>query len=149
VRLLAYAAFALALAVAGCGSEVEVDLVWSGPPEPGADGAASVQGFRGYQEQVDEHWERSAVMAATEYLRLDERTAARISVDGEAETGEGTGSQVVVVTLDGLPDDSVRAERWLLTFDEQDGTYLLRSALRQLRCQPGRGHQAFTPDDCV
>lgn len=149
MRLLTCAALPLsALALAGCGSDVSVDLVWGGPPKPEAGGVVSVDGFAAYQREVDEHWERSATMAAAEFLRLDERTAVRTTIDGKA-SAEGTGPQSVVVTLDGLLDDSIRAERWTLGFDETDGVYTLTAALREQRCQPGRGHQDFSADECV
>jgi hypothetical protein len=134
--------------VAGCGDDVEVEVIWGGPPDPGAGGVVSVDGFASYQESVDEHWERSAVMAAAEFLRLDERTVQRTAIEGEA-AAEGRGPQTVVVTLDGLLDDSVAAERWTLAFDEADGVYRLTAALRELRCWPGRGHRAFAPEPCT
>ena len=149
VRSLACVAVSLsALALAGCGSDVSVDLVWGGPPEPGAGGVVSVDGFAAYQREVDEHWERSAAMAAAEFLRLDERNAVRTTINGKA-SAEGAGPQTVVVTLDGLLDDSIRTERWTLGFDESEGVYALTAALREQRCQPGRGHQGFSADDCI
>ena len=149
MRLFAYAAFVLsAFALTGCGSDDAVDLVWAGPPDPGAGGVVSVDGFAAFQREVDEHWEGSAAMAAGEFLRLDERTAVRTTLEGKA-SAEGTGPQTVVVTLDGLLDDSVRAERWTLVFDEGDGVYTLTAALREQSCQRGRGHQNFSADDCV
>jgi hypothetical protein len=151
VRLVACAALVLAgLTLAGCGSDVEVELVWSGPPEPGAGGVVPVDGFAAYQRGVDEHWEHSPAMAAGEFLRLDERTASRITVDADAGP-EGTGPQTVVVTLEGVPDDSVRTERWTLGFeeDEDEGVYTLTAALREQRCRPGRGHEDFSADYCV
>ena len=87
-------------------------------------------------------------MAAAEFLRLDERTAATTTIEADAGP-EGTGPQTVVVTLDGLGDDSVRAERWTLEFDEENGTYVLAAARRDLRCHPGRGHEDFSPEGCV
>lgn len=149
VRLLACAAITLSgLALAGCGSDVSVELVWGGPPSPGAGGVVSVDGFAAYQREVDEHWERSAAMAAAEFLRLDERKVARTTIEGKA-SAEGTGPQTVIVMLDGLLDDSISAERWTLGFEESDGVYTLTAALREQRCQPGRGHQSFTAEDCV
>lgn len=139
-----------ALVLTGCdGSGVDVELVWGGPPDPSDAGVVSVDGFASFQEGVDEPWERSPAMAAAQFLRLDERTAARTSISARAETGEGTGSQTVVVILDGLPDDSVRAERWRLGFDQQGDTYVLVAALRDQRCQPRRGHRGFSPESCV
>jgi hypothetical protein len=149
VRLLACAAFALVgLVLAGCGNDVDVELVWGGPPEPRPGGVVSAEGFAGFQREVDEEWERSPAMAAGVFLRLDERTATRTTIDAKAGP-EGQGPQTVVVTLDGLGDDSVRAERWTLGFTEADGVYTLTAALREQRCQPGRGHQDFSAADCL
>lgn len=145
VRLPAYAACLLsALAVGGCGSEVaEV-----GQPTKQPDGTASVDEFVEYAEAVDEDWERSAAMAAAEFLRLDEREAARTSIEGTA-SAEGAGPETVIVTLDGLFDDSIRAERWTLTFEPDGDTYRLTEARWAQRCQPGRGHQHYSPELCL
>ena len=149
MRLLAYAALLLSVvALAACGEDVEVELVWGGPPTADAGGVVSVNGFRTFQDNVDEHWEGSAAMAAAEFLRLDERTAARTTIDGKASP-EGTGPQTVTVTLDGLLDDSIRAERWTLGFEQVDETYRLTAALREQLCQPGRGHQRFSAEPCI
>ena len=137
------------LLLAGCGSDVDVELVWGGPPDAATGGAVSTDGFAGFQNEVDEEWERSPAMAAGVYLRLDERKATRITIDAKAGP-EGGGGQIVTVTLDGLADDSVRAERWTLGFEEgEDGAYVLTGALRELRCHEGRGHQDFAGEACV
>jgi hypothetical protein len=79
----------------------------------------------------------------------DERKATRITIDAKAGP-EGGGGQTVVVTIDGIPDDSVRTERWTLGFEEaEDGTYTLTGALREQRCRPGRGHEDFAGEACV
>jgi hypothetical protein len=150
VRLLACAAFAVAgLILAGCGNDVDVELVWGGPPDAASGGAVSTDGFAAFQQEVDEEWERSPALAAGIFLRLDERNAARTTIDAKAEP-EGGGDQVVVVTLEGLADDSVRTERWTLGFEEgEDGVYALTGALRELRCHEGRGHQDFAGEACV
>lgn len=137
-----------ALALAGCGSDVEVELVWGGPPAPGPGGVVSVDGFAGFQENVDEQWERSPATTASEFLRLDERKAARTTVAAEAGP-EGTGPATVIVMLDGIPDDSVRSERWRLGFEEVDGVYMLTAAVRETRCRAGRGHEEFSAEPCV
>jgi len=137
------------LLLAGCGSDVDVELVWAGPPDAAAGGAVSTDGFSGFQQEVDEEWERSPAMAAAVFLRLDERKAARTTIDAKAGP-EGGGGQTVVVTLDGLADDSVRTERWTLGFEEAaDGVYALTGALRELRCHEGRGHEDFAGEICV
>jgi hypothetical protein len=149
VRFLAYAAVPLSvLALAACGNDADAERVWDGPPDPGSDGVVSTAEFTEFQGEVSENWERSPALAAGVFLRLDERTATRTTIDAKAGP-EGGGPQTVVVRLDGLADDSVRAERWTLAFEETDGVYTLTAALREQRCQPGRGHQDFTADDCV
>jgi len=151
VRLLGSAAVLLsALALAGCSNDVDNDqaAAWAGPPDPAADGTVAVDGFVEYTDGVEEHWEGSPAMSAGEFLRLDERDAARTSI-ASATPAEGTGPATVVVTLDGLFDDSVRAERWTLTFTPDGDVYELSAAEWAQRCQPGRGHQAFTPEPCI
>ena len=152
MRLAAYAAVFLSLvALAGCdgnGNGNGNGDAWSGPPEPAADGSVSVGEFAEYRDGVDERWERAAELTAAEFLRLDERTAVRTTIAGVG-VGEGAGPRTVTVTFDGLLDDSVRAERWTLVFQPEDEGYRLDSAVRTLRCHPGRGHDDFTPEPCV
>ena len=146
--LLPLAVMLSAAALAGCGSDVEVELVWGGPPDAGVGGVVSTDGFATYQREVDEDWERSAALASGVFLRLDERKAVHTTIDAEAGP-EGTGSQTVVVTLDGIPDDSVQAERWRLGFDEEGDGYALTAALREVRCRAGRGHEDFAAELCA
>ena len=151
VRLVGYAAVLLsALALVGCSKDGDDDQTapWAGPPDPAADGTVAVDGFQEYADGVDERWERSPAMAAAEFLRLDEQQATRTTIAGAASP-EGTGPETVVVTLDGLQDDSVRAQRWTLTFTPDGDVYELTAAEWAQRCQPGRGHQDFTPEACV
>jgi hypothetical protein len=148
VRIFTYAALLLSVvALTGCGGGDDKSA-WNGPPGPTTDGRVAIDGFTAYAVDVDEPWEGSAAMAAAEFLRLDRRTAVRTTIDGHASP-EGTGPELVTVTLDGLLDDSVRAERWVLTFSEEGDIYTLTGARRIQRCQPGRGHQAFSPEPCV
>jgi hypothetical protein len=144
VRVLAALTLVLAALAAGCGDDVEVELVWGGPPTPGPGGAVSTQGFSGFQQEVDEDWERSPAMAAAVFLRLDERTASRTTIDAKAGP-EGGGDQTVVVTLDGLADDSVT----LGCEEAAGGVYALTGALRELRCHEGRGQQDFAGEACT
>lgn len=140
---------AASLILASCGDDVDGELVWGGPPDAASGGAVSTAGFAGFQREVDAEWERSPAMAAGIFLRLDERQAARTTIDAKAGA-EGGGDQIVVVTLDGLADDSVRTERWTLGFEEaEDGVYALTGALRELRCHEGRGHQDFAGEACI
>jgi hypothetical protein len=149
VRLLRYVAVCLAAAaLAGCQGDGGDESTWAGPPTPEADGSVSVEEFAAHQEDVDELWERSAELSAAEFLRLEERTSVRTTIAGRSE-GEGGGPRGVTVTLDGLLDDSVRAERWLFVFEPSGETYTLFSAVRTLQCNPGRGHEHFSAEPCL
>ena len=149
MRLLACAAFLVpALALAGCGDDGSDEASWPGPPDASADGTVAVDGFAEFTAGIEEHWEGSAAMSAGEFLRLDEREASRTTIAGVASP-EGAGPETVVVTLDGLLDDSVRAQRWTLTFVPEDGVYRLTEARWAQRCQPERGHQDFSPEPCI
>jgi hypothetical protein len=142
------AAILLPLAACGGGSGSGAPADWPGPPPPGAGGELAVEGFDDY---LDEHPEYAAapVVAATRFLRLDSVEAATTSVVARA-SAEGAGSATVTVTLDGLFDDSVRAERFVLDSEqEDDDTWRLMSGDASRRCQPGRGHQRFTPARCL
>ena len=142
-------ALVLGLTLAGCGGDGNDDeATWAGPPDPAADGTVAVDGFVEYAQGVEEDWEGSAAMSAGEFLRLDERSAARTTIEATASP-EGTGPETVVVTLDGLADDSVRAERWTLRLEPDGDVFTLTEARRDQRCQPGRGHQDFSPELCV
>ena len=87
--------------------------------------------------------------AASELLRLDKSGAQATSLVVR-RPGESPDRATVVATLDRLPDDSVRAVRYVLTFDRRaDGTWHPRSAVRGQRCWPHRGHQDFSHAPCI
>jgi hypothetical protein len=57
---------------------------------------------------------------------------------------------VVLVTSQGLADDSIRDERTRVTYTrDMDGGWLPQYAGRQRRCRDGRGHQEWGPAACV
>jgi hypothetical protein len=151
VRIHAYAAFAgfsLLLGLAGCGEGDGQPSPWKGPPDAGAEGRIPIESFNAYAQGVDELWEGSAAMAAAQFLRLDRYQSARTRIEAKAGP-EGTGPELVTVTLDGLADDSIRALRWILTFSEENDVYTLTGARLVQRCQRDRGHQDFRPRPCV
>lgn len=140
---------ASALVLAGCGGgDQGSSASWDGPPRPAADGGVDVAGFDDYATQVDESWEQTPALAAGAFLRLDRRTATITTISSRSGP-EGVGPTVVTVTLDGLLDDSVRAERWELAFEPVDSTYRLSAARWAQRCRAGRGHTAFSAEPCV
>jgi hypothetical protein len=140
---------ASALALAGCGGSGNGSSAsWDGPPAPAADGSVDAQGFDDYAAGVDETWEKAPALAAGEFLRLDGRTAAVTTISARSGP-EGVGPTIVTVMLDGVPDDSVRSERWQLAFEPSGSNYRLSRARWAQRCRAGRGHVAFSAEPCV
>jgi hypothetical protein len=141
-------ALAIVLAAAGCGDDGS-SPAWDGPQRPfAADGTVSVEDFNAYAGDVDEPWERSPALLAGEFLRLDQAQATQTSIDAKAQ-GEGTGTATVTVTQRGLLDDSVAAERYVLTLQRDGDVWRLTSAMWTQSCHAGRGHEDFTPAPCV
>jgi hypothetical protein len=139
----------LAVAFAGCGGDEQ--RTWPGPQRPlPADGTLPVEAFVDYAEDpdVDERWERSPALAAAEYLRLDEAGAPQVTIESDAGP-EGGGPAQVTVTLDRLLDDSIQTQRFVLDFTGQGETWRLDRGTWSQRCKPGRGHQDFSPENCV
>lgn len=134
-RSLAITVFLVALAACG-GGESE-----SGEPVP-------VEEFNREAASSDAPWTRSPRPFATRFLRLDERSGEGLRISFEER--EADGEPQVVVVLDRLADDSVRAERYVLSLERQDDSRLrLVSARRTWRCWQGRGHQDFSTELCV
>jgi hypothetical protein len=147
VRLLAHAGIAaVTVVLAACGASDE--QAWSGPPAPDADGNVTVDTFEAYREAVDEQWESTPVLVATEFVKLDDRTAAKTSIAGNGVGTPEEGQRVTIVFTE-LLDDAVNAERWVLQLAPSDDGYRLVSATRTQRCQPGRGHEEFGPEPCA
>jgi hypothetical protein len=147
---------AIVLPLAACGGGGGGDRPgkdWAGPPTPNANGRLDVAGFNDYLDAHPEY-ARGPVVAAAQFVRVDpgpDRGAAASTTTVVARaSAEGAGPTTVTVTLDGLLDDSVRSERFVLVFEQQqDGEWRLTSAESSRRCHPGRGHQAFTPAPCL
>ena len=60
------------------------------------------------------------------------------------------GEWTVEVTTSNLFDDSVEAVRWVLVLTRgDDGRFRFESGQWSQSCQPGRGHQEFSPDLCI
>jgi len=108
-----------------------------------------VASFNDFLAGAGESYAHAPITVVTEYLRLDETTAASTAVVVRAPS-EGRSPVTVEVTLDRLLDDSVRALRYVLDLQRSaEGTWRLRSATVTQRCWPGRGHMRFSPEPCV
>lgn len=114
-----------------------------------ADGTLSVDAFNAYAESIDEPWERDLTALTDAFVEAGASEATQRSFQATS-SGEGGASASASLTLEGLLDDSVRAERYDLELSRRaDGTWKIESASWAQRCQPGRGHQAFTPAPCL
>lgn len=85
-----------------------------------------------------------AAAQAIASLYADE--ADRVTVD---VLSQASYEAVALVTLLGLRDDSVRDERLRLTLTPVGREWRLAGAGRQVRCQPGRGHQDWSDGRCL
>ena len=102
--------------------------------------------------RADTYLEAAAVLSG-----LDPEAAAR-AYFAEAEVDEvtvetieqGEDRVIVLVTLSGLLDDSVSAERLRFVYTpEIGGAWTLTDVGRQVRCWEGRGHQEWGPTLCL
>jgi hypothetical protein len=113
-----------------------------------AGGTLPVDDFNAYTESIDEPWERNLSEIVAAFVEAGAGDASSRSFQA---TSSGDGSTASAsLTLDGLFDDSVRAERYEFELSRRDdGTWNVDSASWAQRCQPGRGHQTFSPKHCV
>jgi len=108
-----------------------------------------VSGFNHYLEGDGKVFGRSPTAATAEFLALD-KAIATVSTVEATSPGEVRNFSEVVATLTGLQDDSVRDARYTLEYQRNaDGQWRLKAADYAQRCQQGRGHQVFSPQDCV
>lgn len=120
---------------------------WNGPPNPDASGNIEVDGFNQFLKSHP-NLQDSPVRAAVKFVKLKDPSAMKTTINAQPNQLEQPDSVRVVLTEDGLADDSVQAVRYALEFDRAGGNWRLESARRTQRCQPGRGHQDFSPEPC-
>jgi hypothetical protein len=138
--------------LAGCGGSGgdEAAPDWTGIPKANAAGQIPVDDYNDFLAGDGQVFARSPTAATTEFLGLD-KTTATVSTVEATSPGEVRNFSEVVATLTGLQDDSVRDARYTLEFqkDEASGDWRLRAADYAQRCQQGRGHQDYSPANCV
>jgi hypothetical protein len=120
---------------------------WNGPPRPDERGRVEVDDFNDFLSR-NEELARSPIRAAIEFVRLKDPRALTTTVRARGDRLENPQEVRVTLTEDGLPDDSIRAVRWVLVFERASRKWEAKSARRLQRCQPGRGHQKFSPQPC-
>jgi hypothetical protein len=149
-RLVAVGAAALALAGCGGSGGNEALPEWSATPKPDAAGHVPVAAYNDFLAGDGKVFARSPIAATTEFLRLDRASSLQNTVQATSP-GEVRNFSEVVATLTGLQDDSVRDARYTLELqkDKTSGDWRLRAVDYAQKCQPGRGHQDFSPKLCV
>jgi hypothetical protein len=114
-----------------------------------ADGTLPVDAFNAYTESIDEPWERDLSEITNAFVEAGAGDATQRSFQATT-TGEGSVSASATLTLEGLFDDSVRAQRYELELSARDdGTWEIESATWAQRCHEGRGHQDFSSAPCL
>jgi hypothetical protein len=140
--------FAAVFALAACGSSSGPHDEWTGP-HARPDGTLPVSAFNDFLAKDGEDFAGSPIEAVTEFLRLDKYSAAVTQVVATSP-GEVRDVSEVVVTLQGLLDDSVDATRYTVELQrDPSAMWRLRAADWAERCQPGRGHQNFSARPCT
>jgi hypothetical protein len=136
------------LALAGCGSSTP-EAEWTGPPKAKPNGTLDVTEFNDFLATGGDAFASLPIAAVAKYLGLSTSTASFTKVESTSP-GEVRNFAEVVVTLEGLLDDSVRGARYTIELQEdQGGMWRLRTAEWAQRCQRGRGHQEFSPKPCL
>ena len=120
---------------------------WKGPPAPDASGNFPVDGFNDFLKDHPK-LRRSPVRATIRFVDLKDPGAITTRVNAKPDTLESPQTVRVMLTEDGLADDSIQAVRYVLNFRRTGGRWKLDSARRTQRCQPGRGHQGFSAKPC-
>ena len=119
---------------------------WSPPPRA-PDGSIPVAAFNARLVTDKPTWARDPQRVAHEFLRTDNIDAA--STDTQVANAAPDATELVV-TVNGLADDSVHAIRFDVRLARQvDQTWHLDAASWSQQCQPNRGHQNFTTALCI
>jgi hypothetical protein len=119
-------------------------------PDPDEEtGTLAVAEFNAFLEETRPAFATSALRTAVEFANAGEGDSALTSVEARQGPEGNSGEATVIVTREGLADDSVRAVRYEILLERTpNGTWRLREARRLQRCQPDRGHQGFSAQLC-
>jgi hypothetical protein len=119
---------------------------WTGTLTVDSTGTVTAPGLNELIEAERPPWAASAAGVTGMMLLPLDSESERVDA---TETVDGDGRTVIEATISGLPDDSVGAARYTLTFEQIDGRYRFVSGRSAWSCQPGRGHQDFSLELCV
>lgn len=147
-RALLFLALAV-LAVAGCAGDgetttVTVTVTRPATPEPGRTGdlEPAIEFVNAAAPSAKGSWAQSPITTAGRFLTVVGSFARETTIT--TPTPEAGLRSIVVITQEGLLDDSVRAVRYQLRLRlAADETWRIESATRTFACHPGRGQQDF------
>lgn len=140
-----------------CGCCAVGPTSWDAAPTWSTDGTmTNVGAFNAFVAAHEPCWRHYPATAAQVVVGIDvgggEPTAA-ITLD--QGPGAGSGETDVTIVRDVEGDDSVAAERFMLTFGDEatiggtTGGHRLLFATRSFRCHPGRGHEDWGTTPCL
>lgn len=96
---------------------------------------------------ADSAWTRSPATIAIEFAGGGYCECARFAFEVRS-TPERFDIATVIVTYDGLLDDSMRSAMLELSLQRHDGRWRIERAQRRWRCWPGRGHETYGMTRC-
>lgn len=111
--------------------------------------------FRSFVEDARPCWRHYPIASAMALIGIDPTADAPIELSVERAPSAGSGEVDVTLTQNVTGDDSVAAVRYRCTFvDEaytggEAGVFRLLEAVREFRCQPGRGQNDWGPQLCL
>lgn len=136
---------------------VSGNVQWPDTPVWAADGAlANVASFNSFVDTERPCYRHYPEAAAQIVLGMDpsgSRPQEAFVLAYHPGAGSGETDVVIILEIDG--DDSVAAERYVLTFVDEivvggtPGVHRLVYGTRQFRCHPGRGQQNWATTPCL
>jgi hypothetical protein len=122
---------------------------WNDSPDGGPDGTVAVDRFNALLDTHQPDWQGSPVDVAVVFSHFAPDATSERADLATSEVIESSTRERVQVTLTGIGDDSIAAERYGVELVRGDLGWRLQSAQWSQRCQPRRGHQDFTTELCV
>ncbi len=140
-----------------CGCCAVGPTAWGTAPTWSADGTmTNVAAFTSFVATHEPCWRHYPATAAQVVIGIDVgggQPTAAITIDQDPGAGSGETDVTIVREVEG--DDSVAAERFMLTFGDEatiggsTGGHRLLFATRSFRCHPGRGHEDWGTTPCL
>jgi len=96
-----------------------------------------------------EMWTTDMIQVALKIPGIGLTECKSVIIEIERPSAEDPETSVVLITLDGLMDDSVRAKKYKMHMKKrEEGWWEVNQAEQAQSCWPERGHQGFSGDPC-